>query len=152
MPPAAAPDEWTQVTSKSKRHKPKPPPSARDPKIAPATPSVSPEQLRAEYASYRAQFEAGPACASLCEFLAAAAAAGGAGGGRAPITTAVCLGTGSFDDDRFGLDNKRQAFTQLAAFLVMVEKLGECVVFWIGGGGSVLWGTRRPSRWTRRPL
>lgn len=117
---ASQDDGWTRVPAKGRRRG-----GARSrPSAAPASHSHSPgvprtEDLRSatdiadEYRRIRSQWETTDASEILRRFVA--------DNGPASVSSAVCLGIGTFDPPDGGWDTKRRTFAQLIAFLLLVE-------------------------------
>lgn len=125
-------DGWTRVPAKGRRRG-----GARSRPSAAPVHSHSPgvprtEDLRSatdiadEYRRIRSQWETTDAGEILRRFVV--------DNGPAAVSSAVCLGIGTFDPPDGGWDTKRRTFAQLIAFLILVEafegKLGrkiDCV-------------------------
>jgi hypothetical protein len=87
--------------------------------VGPQTENLrDPSELEKDYKHYRSHWEAGVPCSQLREFIKAKAA------NLKDTNRAVNFGTGSFDPPTEGVDPKRAAFQQLAAFEIVVEELG----------------------------
>ncbi|KAH7236394.1 hypothetical protein BKA59DRAFT_533919 [Fusarium tricinctum] len=116
--------EWTQVTRKSrksnKHSKSKSSSHINSRSVGPQTENLrDPSELEKDYKHYRSHWEAGVPCSQLREFIKAKAA------NLKDTNRAVNFGTGSFDPPTEGVDPKRAAFQQLAAFEIVVEELEE---------------------------
>jgi hypothetical protein len=115
--------EWTQVTRKSrksnKHNKSKSSSHINSRSVGPQTENLrDPSDLEKDYNYYRSYWEAGVPCSELREFIKAKAAS------LKDINRAVNFGTGSFDPHTDGIDPKKAAFLQLAAFEIIIEELG----------------------------
>lgn len=125
-------DGWTRVPAKGRRRGGRSRPSAAPVAIGHSPGLPRTENLRSasdiadEYRRIRAQWETTEASQILRRFVT--------DHGPASVSTAVCLGIGTFDPPDGGWDTKRRTYVQLIAFLLVVEafegKLGrkiECV-------------------------
>jgi hypothetical protein len=112
-------DGWTRVPAKGRRRG-----GARSRPSAAPVHSHSPgvrrtEDLRSatdiadEYRRIRSQWETTDASGILRHFVV--------DNGSASVSSAVCLGIGTFDPPDGGWDTKRRTFAQLIAFLILVE-------------------------------
>ncbi|KIL86076.1 hypothetical protein FAVG1_10470 [Fusarium avenaceum] len=114
--------EWIQVTRKSrksnKHSKSKSSSHINSRSVGPQTENLrDPSELEKDYNHYRSRWETGVPCSQLREFIKTKAA------NLKDINRAVNFGTGSFDSDTEGVDPKRAAFQQLAAFEIVIEEL-----------------------------
>ncbi|KAM0244807.1 hypothetical protein ACHAP5_005930 [Fusarium lateritium] len=116
--------DWTQVTRKSrksnKHSKSKSSSHINSLSMGPRTENLrDPSELEKDYKYYRSHWEAGVPCSELREFIKDKAA------NLKDINRAVNFGTGSFDPHTDGVDSKKAAFLQLAAFEIIIEELEE---------------------------
>ncbi|KAI5918464.1 hypothetical protein F4810DRAFT_691976 [Camillea tinctor] len=117
----AAQEEWTQVRRKGRRRNPgrtqswpQPRDSSSDiPKRGPRISNLTVDEVRTAHDRIASQWAASP----LGEQLAAALALSP----PLSVSTAVCLGIGTFDPDDGSWELRRRAHVQLAAFLFMVD-------------------------------
>ncbi|KAM5357517.1 hypothetical protein ACJZ2D_016179 [Fusarium nematophilum] len=111
--------EWTHVTRKSRKSRPKPSHShINSLPITPRTDSLrSPLDLASDFSRIRTRWVSEPPCQRLRSLVADKATH------LKKVSRAVNLGVGTFDPADGAWDAKRSAFVQLAAFLVMVEEL-----------------------------
>lgn len=127
MPSQDKPDdtqEWTHVTRKSRKSRAKKAPShtahINSLPVTPRTDNLrSPSDLEADYRRIRDRWEAEPPCSRLRELVSERASR------LRTVSRAVNLGVGTFDPADGSWEAKRSAFVQLAAFLIMVEELGQ---------------------------
>ncbi len=106
---------WIFVSERGRRRPPRVP---GDP-CTPPQPTLTSRQIAAQHAPIRARWRAQPSFQHLMDLVRANAAT------HAPITRAVCLGTGSFDPavEASIRDRINQAHVQTDAFLAMVDVL-----------------------------
>ncbi|KAM0340751.1 hypothetical protein ACHAPU_010342 [Fusarium lateritium] len=111
--------EWTHVTRKSRKsNKSKASSHINSRSVTPQTENLrDPSDLQKDYDRYRSHWEAEPPCSELREFIKAKAAH------FKDIKRAVNFGTGTFDPHHEGIDPKKTAFVQLAAFEIVIEEL-----------------------------
>ncbi|KAF4973938.1 hypothetical protein FZEAL_9124 [Fusarium zealandicum] len=117
---AANPQEWTQVSRKSRRSTKTP--SHSNVNSIPVVPRTddslrSPSDIEADYRRARARWEAEPPCLRLRELVSERASH------LTRVSRAVNLGVGTFDPADGAWEAKRSALVQLSAFLVLVEEL-----------------------------
>ncbi|KAM6535805.1 hypothetical protein FALCPG4_005340 [Fusarium falciforme] len=123
MPSQDKPDtqEWTHVTRKSRKSRPKKASSHTHINSLPITPRTdnlrSPSGLESDYHRIRDRWEAEPPCSRLRELVSEKMSH------LKAVSRAVNLGVGTFDPVDGSWEAKRSAFVQLAAFLIMVEEL-----------------------------
>ncbi|KAM0424990.1 hypothetical protein ACHAPT_009791 [Fusarium lateritium] len=113
--------EWTHVTRKSRKSRPKKSSSHSHIDSLPITPRTnnlpSPSDLEADYRRIRDRWETEPPCSSLRKLVSEKASH------LKCVSRAVNLGVGSFDPVDDSWESKRSTFVQLAAFLIIVEEL-----------------------------
>lgn len=125
-PSAMSDDEWTTIPSRSRgrNHKPAPPRSLHktspDETPTPRTegPFRSVDDIKAEYASFETQWLTSSTKSSLTDLLKTHLPA------TLQITSAICLGVGTFDPADGSWQAKRSAFLQLLAFESIVSYIG----------------------------
>ncbi|KID74233.1 uncharacterized protein G6M90_00g081920 [Metarhizium brunneum] len=110
--PAADAQEWTFPKPKKTRRRPPPPPAPQR-----TAPAMSASAIRAEHLSAKRDWASSTCCTSLRELVASH------GPALSPVTSAVCLGLGTFDPHDGSCESKRRTHRQFIAFLTMVEEL-----------------------------
>lgn len=124
-------DEWTRIVRKGKRNNSKngtrPSAAITPPAAGPAEnflPNAAPKlalaDIKAEHDKLRAKWRATASYSRLKELVASKARLSYVG-----VRRAVCLGLGAFDPEDGSWVARRRSHVQLAAFLGIVEALGE---------------------------
>ncbi|EFY93804.1 hypothetical protein MAC_00295 [Metarhizium acridum CQMa 102] len=110
--PAADAQVWTFPRPKKTRRRPPPPPAPQR-----AAPPMSASAIKAEHLSAKRDWASSTCCTSLRKLIASH------GPALSPVTSAVCLGLGTFDPHDGSCESKRRTHRQFIAFLTMVEEL-----------------------------
>jgi hypothetical protein len=119
-------DGWTVVKPKARQRTPKLRPKSRQ-ILAQANSAASQaathkvrsvDEIAAEYDRIRTQYESEKSHEKLLGLVKEHAPKKG-------VKKAICLGIGTFDPADGGWEMKKKAYIQLAAFLLMVQELGE---------------------------
>ncbi|KAI1635221.1 hypothetical protein F4809DRAFT_462268 [Biscogniauxia mediterranea] len=137
----AAQEEWIQVRRKGRRRTPGQTqtltqtqvqprtafssvsvPDLADTKRPPRTSSLTVDEIRRTHERIAAQWAASPCRQRLASALASRPTSPSPVPSP-PITSAICLGIGTFDPDDGSWELRRRAHVQLAAFLFMVEQM-----------------------------
>lgn len=123
--------EWTRIVRKGRNSKNNissssalaavPPAAGPAENFLPnAAPKLTLADIQAEHDKVRAKWRASPSYNRLFSLVAAKAGASHVG-----VRRAVCLGLGAFDPEDGSWVARRRSHVQLAAFLGLVEALGE---------------------------
>ncbi|UKZ47880.1 hypothetical protein TrVGV298_002114 [Trichoderma virens] len=111
---------WTVAKTRSRRRGPAPKLPASPSR---AVPELTPEEIKKDFDTFKAQFKASPCRKALHKIVLNFVLDSFNDGNFEPVDEAICLGIGSFDPPDGSWQLKKRAHTQLAAMLHMVKLL-----------------------------
>ncbi|KAL7948090.1 hypothetical protein V8C42DRAFT_274537 [Trichoderma barbatum] len=114
---------WQTVKTNSRRRRPELPPPSRDPSQTRRVPHLTSEEIMKDWKLFSGSFLASRCATALKKIVMDYVEASYNHDDPTPVTSAVCLGIGSFDPPDGNWLLKRRAHVQLIALHLMVELL-----------------------------